>query len=137
MWEERFGEHVYVPLADAAFADALKQARLTPSDVDVLVVAGTHGRAARAFAGGAGVAQVADDLARVARQHRHRPRRAAAGRRAGPGAEPGQTIVVVVLADGATAMVVCAPPRRSPHRRGSTVAEQIAGATTRCATPPS
>src|SRR5205807_6287204 len=25
VWEERFGEHVYGPLADAAFADALKQ----------------------------------------------------------------------------------------------------------------
>ena len=31
VWEERFGEHAYVPLADAAFADALKQAR---SDAD-------------------------------------------------------------------------------------------------------
>ncbi len=57
LWEERFGEHAYAPLADDAFADALKQARLTPSEVDVLVVAGTHSRAARAFAGGAGVVQ--------------------------------------------------------------------------------
>ena len=61
VWEERFGEHAYAPLADAAFADALKRAGITPSDVDVLVVAGTHGRAVRAFAGGAGVTRVAGD----------------------------------------------------------------------------
>ena len=40
VWEERFGEHVYVPLATAAFAAALEQAGLTAADVDHLVVAG-------------------------------------------------------------------------------------------------
>src|SRR2546429_225546 len=43
VWEERFGEHAYVPLAEAAFTDALKQCGLAPADVDVLVAAGTHG----------------------------------------------------------------------------------------------
>ena len=43
VWEERFGEHVYGPLVDAAFADALKQAGLSPGDVDHLVVAGPGG----------------------------------------------------------------------------------------------
>ena len=28
-WEERFGEHAYVPLAEAAIAEALKQAGVT------------------------------------------------------------------------------------------------------------
>src|SRR5436305_7023336 len=51
VWEERFGEHAYAPLADAAFADALKQAGLTPGDIDVLVVVGSHARAVRSFAG--------------------------------------------------------------------------------------
>src|SRR5207248_524681 len=55
VWEERFGEHVYGPLADAAFADALKQAGLSPGDVDHLVVAGLAARAVKRFAGGAGV----------------------------------------------------------------------------------
>ena len=54
VWEERFGEHAYLPLADAGFAAALKQAGKTPGDVDVLVVAGTHGRAVKAFGAGAG-----------------------------------------------------------------------------------
>ena len=30
VWEERFGEQAYLPLADAAFAAALKEAELTP-----------------------------------------------------------------------------------------------------------
>jgi len=55
VWEERFGEHVYGPLADAAFADALKQAGLSPGDVDHLAVAGLAGRAVKRFAAGAGV----------------------------------------------------------------------------------
>src|SRR6266852_723201 len=45
VWEERFGEQVYVPLAEAAMADALKQAGLTPGQVDHLIVAGLPARA--------------------------------------------------------------------------------------------
>ncbi len=105
LWEERFGEHVYVPLADAAFADALKQARLSPGDVDVLVVAGLHGRAAKAFAKGAGVATGAEDLIRSVGN--------AGTAHAGVAladtldrAEPGQTIAVV-------------DPGRRGHRTGA------------------
>ena len=123
VWEERFGEHVYLPLADSAFADALKQAGIGPSDVDLLVVAGTHGRAVRAFAAGAGVAKVGNDLG---------PTIGNAGT-AQPGlllanalddAEPGQTIVLVVLADGATAFVL--HTNEAIRGRSRTVAEQIA-----------
>ena len=32
-WEERFGEHAYVPLAEAAIASAFKQAGLTAAAV--------------------------------------------------------------------------------------------------------
>jgi 3-hydroxy-3-methylglutaryl CoA synthase/uncharacterized OB-fold protein len=105
VWEERFGEHAYVPLAEAAFADGLKQAGITPAEVDVLVVAGTHGRAVRVFAAGAGVARVADDLATTVGNTGT----------AQPGvllanvldqSQPGQTIALVVLADGATALVL-------------------------------
>ena len=34
VWEERFGEHAYVPLAETAINDALKQAGITPSELD-------------------------------------------------------------------------------------------------------
>jgi hydroxymethylglutaryl-CoA synthase len=125
VWEERFGEHVYGPLADAAFAAALKQAGLTPAQVDVLVVAGTHGRAVRAFARGAGVAEVADDLTAVVGNTGT----------AHPGlvlanvldeAEPGQTIALVVLADGATAVVLRTTDAIASYQRSSRVAGQIA-----------
>jgi hydroxymethylglutaryl-CoA synthase len=44
-WEERFGEHAYVPLAEAAIASALKQAGVTGGALAHVLVAGSHGRA--------------------------------------------------------------------------------------------
>jgi 3-hydroxy-3-methylglutaryl CoA synthase/uncharacterized OB-fold protein len=128
VWEERFGEHVYGPLADAAFADALKQAALTPGDVDHLVVAGLPARAVRRFAttsgvrpeamandlgaavGNAGTAQAGIVLADVLDR-----------------AAPGQTIVVVVLSDGATALVLRTTEAIAAHTPAKPVATQIAG----------
>src|SRR5207247_1664261 len=49
-WEERFGEHAYVPLGAAAVADGLKQAGLTAAAVTRWVVTGPHGRASRRVA---------------------------------------------------------------------------------------
>jgi hydroxymethylglutaryl-CoA synthase len=128
VWEERFGEHAYVPLAEAALTDALKQAGLTGDDVDVLVVAGTHGRATRSFAGAAGatgVARVADDLATTVGN--------SGTAHAGlvladvlDRAEPGQTIALVVLADGATALLLRTTVAVADHRPVKTVAEQVA-----------
>jgi hydroxymethylglutaryl-CoA synthase len=124
VWEERFGEHIYLPLADAAFGDALKQAGMIAADVDVLVAAGTHGRAVKAFAAGAGVGRVADDLATTVGN---------AGT-AQPGlllanvldqASPGQTVAVVVLADGATALLLRVTDAITRYRRSRTVAAQV------------
>ena len=63
-WEERFGEHVYVPLAEVAITEALKQAGITAQALAHVVVAGSHGRAnKRAAAGmGAKTGAFADDL---------------------------------------------------------------------------
>jgi 3-hydroxy-3-methylglutaryl CoA synthase len=44
-WEERFGEHVYGPLAEAALATALKQAGVTGGARASMIVAGPYGRA--------------------------------------------------------------------------------------------
>ncbi len=105
-WEERFGEQAYVPLAQAAFADALKGAGITAGEIDHLVVAGLHARAVRATAsslgvdkgtlatdysaslGNLGAAQLAVGLADVLER-----------------ATPGQVIVTLQLADGADALV--------------------------------
>ncbi len=124
VWEERFGEHAYLPLADSAFADALKQAGLTPADIDVLAVAGTHGRAVKAFAGASGARRVADDLtATLGNTGTAHP--ALLLTSVLDEAEPGQTIALVVLADGATAMVFRVTDRISSYQRSSTVAAQI------------
>jgi len=63
-WEERFGEHAYGPLAEAAIASALKQAGLTGSELASVIVAGSHGRANKRAAAVAGAKPTAlgDDL---------------------------------------------------------------------------
>jgi hydroxymethylglutaryl-CoA synthase len=55
VWEERFGEHAYVPLGEAALAEALKSAGVTAPAVKRLIVAGPHGRAVKRLAAAAGV----------------------------------------------------------------------------------
>jgi 3-hydroxy-3-methylglutaryl CoA synthase len=127
VWEERFGEHVYGPLADAAFADALKQAGLAPGDVDHLVVAGLPARAVRRFAATSGVRPeaLANDLSAAIGN--------AGTAQAGivladvlDRATPGQTIVVVVLSDGAAALVLRTTEAIAAHHPAKPVATQIA-----------
>jgi 3-hydroxy-3-methylglutaryl CoA synthase/uncharacterized OB-fold protein len=127
-WEERFGEEAYLPLAEAAVADALKQASLTPDQVDHLVVAGLHGRAAKRVAKSLGVTAdaIAPDLTDVIGN--------AGTAQAGvvladvlDRAEPNQTILVVVLADGATALLLRTTPALPQQRASRSVAQQIAG----------
>jgi hydroxymethylglutaryl-CoA synthase len=64
-WEERFGEHAYLPLAEAAVAEALKQAGVAAKAIDRLVVTGPHARACKraAAAVGARAEAIGDDLA--------------------------------------------------------------------------
>jgi hydroxymethylglutaryl-CoA synthase len=124
VWEERFGEHAYQPLADAAFADALKRAQVVPEEVDVLVVAGLHARANAAFAKCAGVARVADALAdTVGNSGVAHPGLVLASML--DEAEPGQVIVVVTVADGATALVLRTTDRIVERRSARPVREQV------------
>jgi uncharacterized OB-fold protein len=63
-WEERFGEHAYLPLAEAAIGEALRQAGIAAGDIGHLIVAGPHARACKraAQAVGAKPQAQADDL---------------------------------------------------------------------------
>ncbi len=130
-WEERFGEQAYVPLAQAALADALKSVGVTLDDIDHLVVAGLHARATRAASasfgvrpgvmapdrsasiGNLGAAQLGVALADVLER-----------------AEPSQIVVTLQLADGADALVWrttdALPGLQEARRRTglATVAEQ-------------
>ena len=86
VWEERFGEQVYVPLADQAINDALKAAGVTADELDHVVVTGVHSRAARSVAKriGARPDAYAPGPRRGHRQHRHGPPRHRARRGARP-----------------------------------------------------
>jgi hydroxymethylglutaryl-CoA synthase len=106
LWEERFGEVMYVPAGEQAWNAALKDAQLEASQVDRVVVTGTHSRAVRVLGGKLGVAAEArvDDLtASVGNTGA-----AHAGlvlSSALDAARPGQVIALVVLADGAEVLL--------------------------------
>lgn len=117
-WEERFGEVRYADIADRAWTDALKATGLDDADVDRVVVSGTHERA----------------VAALARRHGARAADTLAARVGNPGAaqplllltaeleraEPGATVALVVLADGADVLLV-----RTRAKAPSTVAAQL------------
>jgi 3-hydroxy-3-methylglutaryl CoA synthase/uncharacterized OB-fold protein len=127
-WEERFGEHVYVPLAHAAVGEALRQAGLEAGRIGRLVVAGPHGRAVRRAASAVGSKPEAlgDDLtgaigntgtAHGALLLADALERAAAD----------EIIVQVSLADGADVIVWRATGAAASRRPGPTVAQRAAG----------
>jgi 3-hydroxy-3-methylglutaryl CoA synthase/uncharacterized OB-fold protein len=129
VWEERFGEHAYVPLAEAAFTHALKDGGITADEIDHLLVTGTHNRAARRFLALSGVRReaVAPDLT---------PSVGNAGA-AQPGlmlaaaldrAAPGQIVAMVTLSDGADVRLFRTTDALTEYTAGrtsSTLAEQI------------
>jgi hydroxymethylglutaryl-CoA synthase len=127
VWEERFGEFAYIPLADAAFAEALKRAAITPDEIDHLVVTGTQSRAVRRFVSASGVASeaITDDLSSAIGA----PGAAHLGLvladvldRAAPGA----LIVAVSVSDGADVLVLRATDALASYREGrETVRAQI------------
>lgn len=128
VWEERFGETEYLPLAEAALVDALKAAGLSAGDVDHLVVSGLHARAVAAARKAAGVAPgaVVDDLM---------------GTVGVTGAahpfvllsdvlertQPGRVVALVVLADGADCIVLRAGELAGQPSAAPTVSSQVAG----------
>jgi hydroxymethylglutaryl-CoA synthase len=105
-WEERFGETRYSALGVEAWEAALKQAGIAAGDVDHLVVTSTHDRATKAVAKKLGVApdRLVDDLASsIGNTGAAAPALLLAS--ALEQARPGQVIGLVVLADGADAVV--------------------------------
>src|ERR1700728_1127548 len=107
VWEERFGEEMYVPLAREAFAAALKDAGLAEGDVDHAIVSGLHVRAVKAVTKGLGVRDgvLAPDLAGSV-GNLGAAQAAVALCDVLERAQPSQVIVVLSLADGADALVL-------------------------------
>jgi 3-hydroxy-3-methylglutaryl CoA synthase/uncharacterized OB-fold protein len=125
-WEERFGERAYVPLTEEAVTDALKQAGITADAVDHLIVTGVHPRAARVVTGTVGVRPdaIADDLTSVigntGTAHRGIVLADVLDR-----ATPGETILVVSLADGADVAVLRATDAIAAFQPAQTVRQQL------------
>lgn len=125
-WEERFGEYAYAPLAERALGDALKAASVTPDALDRLIVTGPQARAVRSALKRSGARQeaVVDDLsATVGNTGTAHPAMLLAS--VLDVAEPGELVALVVLADGADALVFRTTEALTSHRASPTVAEQI------------
>ena len=134
VWEERFGEQAYLPLAEAAVTDAFKRAGVTAEALDHVVVAGTHARAARRLAGSLGARAEAfgADAVTPAIGNTGTAQGALALAAALDKAQPGQVIAVVTLADGADVQLwrtTGALTAYQQQRRRATVADQIAAGT--------
>jgi hydroxymethylglutaryl-CoA synthase len=125
LWEERFGETRYVALGVAAWEDALKAAGLTADQVDRVVIATSHARAATTLGkklalgdrllpgldgtvGFTGAAQPGLLLAHAL-----------------DGAPPGQTVALVVLADGADVVLFRTTDALAGRRPSPSVADQV------------
>ncbi len=126
VWEERFGEHAYLPLVTEAAGAAFKECQIEPADVDAVVIAGLQARAVRGAARAAGVdgANVVDDLTSVVGQ--------TGGPHAGlvlasvlDRADPGQTIMVIHLADGVDVGFYRTTDAIATYQPASTVAAQV------------
>jgi 3-hydroxy-3-methylglutaryl CoA synthase/uncharacterized OB-fold protein len=115
-WEERFGEVAYVPLGQAVLTDALKRAGLT--EVDHLIVTGVHARAARRM--GATVDDLTSVIGNTGCAHRGLVLADVLDR-----AEPGQTIAVLTLADGADCAILRTTDAIASYERRTTVRQQI------------
>src|SRR5215510_4815098 len=133
-WEERFGEHAYVPLGEAALTAALKQSGVTGPALSRLIVAGPHGRAVKRVAAGAGVKKeaIGDDLTaqigNTGAAHAGLLLADALDR-----AKPDELIALVSLADGADVTVWKTTGEIAQRTRSSTAADQIASAKGRVA----
>ena len=132
LWEERFGEHQYVPLAQEAIAAVLGQAGLTNSEIDHFIVTGVHARAVRAvqratkMPAGATTEDLTAVVGNTGTAHQGLVLASVLD-----SAAPGALILAVSIADGAEATVLRVGEAIVQYRQqrpaGSTVAAQIAG----------
>jgi hydroxymethylglutaryl-CoA synthase len=125
-WEERFGEGRYAALGARAWDDALKAAGVVAEQVDRVVIAAAHGRAATTLARTLGVdARLAPGLdATVGFTGAAHAGLALAGTL--DRAEPGEVVVLVVLADGADVVVLRTTEALASGRPVVSVADQVA-----------
>lgn len=127
VWEERFGEHAYVPLGVGVFADACKDAGVTPDELDHVIVTGPHTRAVRVVSKSLGVRSeaVVDNLSATV-GYTGTAHAGIALTEVLERAEPGQRIALLGLADGADAVILETTDAVREHAPRHSVADQIA-----------
>ncbi|MEO5876147.1 MAG: OB-fold domain-containing protein [Streptosporangiaceae bacterium] len=127
LWEERFGEARYTELGTEALKLALEAAGIGPEDVGSLVVAGLHGRAARAVAARSGVPadRIADPLAATVGNVGAAQPALLLSRELEETPDPGRIIVLVVLSDGADVLVLRTTQALAGHRPTRPLAGQL------------
>jgi hydroxymethylglutaryl-CoA synthase len=125
-WEERFAEAGYVKAAESAFADALKAAGTTPDDIDRLIVTGLHARSVRTVRKTLGVGKKAivpdllESIGNTGTAHAGIMLASVLDL-----AGPGELIAVVVLADGADALMLRTSDRLVDHRQAVSLTGQL------------
>ena len=126
-WEERFGEHAYLPLVEQSVNDALKSANLTITEVDHVIVSGLHTRAVAAARKAVGarpdalVADLTDVVGNTGVAHFSLMLADVLDR-----AEPNQTIAIVTLADGASTWILRTTDAVVSRRPSVSVRDRIA-----------
>ncbi len=128
VWEERFGEFVYVPLAKQALTNAYQAAEVRAEDISHFIVAGMHARAARTVGASTGhkPEAVTDDMTAVMGN---------SGAAHGgimladvlDRAEPNQLISLLVLCDGATVLLFRTTDALKRMKRGPAVKAVVNG----------
>lgn len=123
IWEERFGEQVYVPLAHEVIERTLKSANLGLDDVDKIFIVGLHARAVRALGRITGDKLVDDLTDRVGNTGSAHFGLVLAS--VLDDAAPGETILGLHLADGASAMLLRTTDAIADYTPNQTVKAQI------------
>ncbi len=123
IWEERFGEQAYLPLANDAIERSLKSANIGMDDVDKVIITGLHARAVRALSRIAGdklVDNLTDHIGNTGAAHMGLMLASVLDT-----ASPGETILTVHLADGCSANVIRATDAIANYTPSKTVSSQI------------
>ena len=123
IWEERFGEQVYLPLANDAIERALGDASVSLDDIDKIAIVGLHARAVRSLSRVAGDNLVPDLTGEIGNTGTAHPAIVLASIL--DEAEPNETILLVHLADGATVDVLRTTDAIADHTPFASVRSQI------------
>ena len=124
VWDDKFSELTYVAAGRKAYANALTAAGLTADQIDLVAVAAPTARIGSAVASKVGASRVVDDLTATI----------GCTGAAQPGvvlcnaletAEPGQTIALIVLADGADVMILRTTAHLATHTPARSIAAQL------------